>query len=558
MVPRGPLSFDGDLSAVARAGELTRHKGFGPATAEVVREVVENGVSTLHEELREKTPAGLFELLGIPGLGVKRIRTLHEKLGIDSLDALERAARHGEIAKLQGFGEKTQEKLLEGVQFRRGVRRPRLPEAWAAARAAAELLGAVDGVTRVEVAGELRRWVETVDRVELVVEVEEPARVIEAFLAQPGVTEAEVNGGAGGDGDAGAALREPTAQVVLANGLTMRLHCAAPDEFAATLVHTTGSAEHWEALHRRADAVDVRLGERGVWKDGGQVVGGSEEALYQALGLAYIAPELREGAGEVEAAAEGRLPELVRLEDLEGCFHCHTTYSDGKASVREMAEAALARGWRYLGLADHSRAAAYAGGLDVDAIARQHEEIDEWNAERGSELWLFKGIEADILTNGRLDYADEDEDVLARFDYVVASVHSSFGLSQAEQTARVLKALENPHLTFLGHPTGRLLLSREGYAIDMDAVIEAAAERGVGIEINANPWRLDMDWRLWRRAAELGVRAAINPDAHSVDGLDDVRYGVAVARKGWLTPAEVVNSWSFEEVKKFFAEDWRR
>src|SRR5690606_30349046 len=218
-------------------------------------------------------------------------------------------------------------------------------------------------------------------------------------------------------------------------------------------------------------------------------------------------------------AAAGDVPRLIAYGDLRGCFHNHTTYSDGRATVREMAEAALARGWRYLGIADHSRAAAYAGGLDLDEIARQHDEIDAWNEERGYELWLFKGIEADILPDGRLDYADEDEDVLARFDYVVGSVHSSFGLPLAEQTERVIRAMDNPQLTFLGHPTGRLLLSRRGYEIDIGAVIEVAAERGVAIEINSNPWRLDMDWRHWREAKERGVKTALNPDAHGVEGL---------------------------------------
>src|SRR5690606_1623806 len=338
----------------------------------------------------------------------------------------------------------------------------------------------------------------------------------------------------------------------LAEGAMLAVSCAAPGSFAAALLHATGSEEHWAALVERAASLGMQLTPGGLLRDGAPVAAEDEAALYAALELTFVPPELREGRGELEAAAAGALPRLVAYEDLRGCFHCHTTYSDGRATLREMAEAALARGWRYLGIADHSRAAAYAGGLSPDDVRRQHEEIDAWNEERGHELWIFKGIEADILPDGRLDYADGDEEVLASMDYVVGSVHSSFGLSQAEQTARVLRALENPYLTFLGHPTGRLLLSRRGYAIDLDAVIDAAAERGVAIEINANPYRLDMDWRYWREARAKGVRTAINPDAHSIDGLDDVRYGVGVARKGWLGVEDVVNAWGVDEVKAYF------
>ncbi|MFW6078268.1 MAG: PHP domain-containing protein, partial [Gemmatimonadota bacterium] len=353
----------------------------------------------------------------------------------------------------------------------------------------------------------------------------------------------------------GERVGETAARARLTDGVEVRVRCAPADAFAAAWVHATGSEAHVERLAARAASRGLRLNEYGLWRGEERVAVADEAALYDALGLGYIEPELREGDGEVEAAAgEGELPGLVDLDDLRGCFHCHTTYSDGHATVREMAEAAAERGWRYLGLADHSQAAAYAGGLSPEGIERQHEEIDAWNAERGDELWLFKGIEADILPDGRLDYDDLGDAVLGRFDYVVGSIHSSFGLSEAEQTKRVLRAMENPHLTFLGHPTGRILLSREGYAIDLDAVIEAAAERGVGIEINANPRRLDLDWRRWRRARALGVRTAINPDAHSVDGLDHVRWGVGVARKGWLGPDDVVNAWDLDAVRRHLAE----
>jgi DNA polymerase (family X) len=275
----------------------------------------------------------------------------------------------------------------------------------------------------------------------------------------------------------------------------------------------------------------------------------SEESLYGELGLEWIPPELREGWGEVAAAEAGELPVLVEYEDLRGTFHCHTTYSDGTASVAEMAEGARARGWRYLGIADHSVSAGYAGGLSVDEVRRQHQEIDAWNREHGAELRLFKGVESDILRDGRLDY---DAEVLATFDYVVGSVHSGFRMAGAEMTRRVTTALANPHLTILGHPTGRLLLSREPYDIDLDAVIDAAAAHGKAIEINGDPHRMDMDWRHWPDARARGVPCALDPDAHSVAGLGAVAFGLAMARKGWLEAADIINTWEPDRVQSYF------
>jgi len=543
---RAAEGLEGDVAALAVSGELAKVKGFGPATAEVARELAATGESTLHRELRSRTPDGLIELLGVPGLGARRLHTLHMELGIASAEDLERAAAEDRIAALPGFGKKTQAKLLEGVAFLRSVRgRRRAPEAWTVASWVVGLLEANAAVGRAKAVGELRRRLETVDVIEVVAATRDADAVIREFLALPNVAHGERDGGA-------------CARVRLADGVAVALRCVEPEAYVAAVVHGTGSPGHWEGLVSRAASLGLRLDDRGLWRGTARVGVDDEAALYAALELDVVAPELREGA-EALAAAEARaLPRLVAYDDLRGCFHCHTTYSDGRASVREMAEAARARGWRYLGIADHSQAATYAGGLTPDAIARQHDEIDAWNEERGHELWIFKGIEADILPDGRLDYADAGENILARFDYVVGSVHSSFGLSEAEQTARVLRAMENPHLTFLGHPTGRLLLSRQGYRIDLDAVIDAAAERGVAIEINANPRRLDMDWRHWRRAREKGVLTAINPDAHSTEGLDDVRWGVNVARKGWLTAGDVINAWELDAVRRHLKEGRKR
>ena len=299
----------------------------------------------------------------------------------------------------------------------------------------------------------------------------------------------------------------------------------------------------------------MRLAADGLWRGEKRVAVRDEKAVYRALELEYVEPELREGWGEVEAAAAGTLPTLVELGDLRGTFHCHTTYSDGRATVDEMGRAAKERGWSYLGLADHSQSAGYAGGLPPAKVREQHAEIDAWNAANGGRgkkrFRLFKGVESDILTDGSLDY---DDDVLASFDYVVGSVHSAFGIGEKAMTARLIRAVSNPRITILGHATGRLLLRRGGYEVDVRAVIDAAAEHGVCVEINADPARLDVDWHNARYAAERGVLIPIDPDAHSTDSLDHVQWGVRVARKGWLSPRNVLNTYELEEVEEFLAQ----
>ncbi len=535
---------DADLWSLAREDRLTSLRGVGPAIASVIGEIVLTGRSTPLEELKAATPLGLFDLLRIPGLGTKRIHLLHSELGIDSLDALEEAARAGRVAAVPGFGAKTQAKILEGIAFARASRRRRrYPEALEAAARLLDWLRARPEVEAAEIAGALRRRMEVVDRVDLVAATDAPEGVEAAFLSLNGVRE---------DG------RDEEGRLVacLADGLSVRLRCVPAGELVAAVAWDTGSDAHLAALAERAEGLGVRLGARGVRKDGEPPLRlADEEALYRALGLQYLPPELREGLGEVERAAAGRVPRLVETDDLRGTFHCHTDWSDGKASVAEMAAAARARGWSYLGLADHSRSAAYAGGLSVERVRAQREEIDRWNEAHGGEgkgrFRIFTGTESDILPDGSLDFPDE---VLASFDYVVGSVHSSFGMSEEEMTARVIRAVRHPSLTMLGHPTGRLLLSREGYAIDLRAVIDAAAEAGVAIEINANPHRLDLDWRHVAYAAERGVLIAINPDAHSTAGLEHVSFGVSMARKAGLEARRILNCWPLDEVAAYFAE----
>ncbi|CAN5619590.1 helix-hairpin-helix domain-containing protein [soil metagenome] len=532
---------DVDLEALSREGTLTSLSGVGPAIAETIRELVETGRSALYEELKTATPIGLYDLLRIPGLGAKRIHTLHGELGIDSLDALEEAARAGRIANLSGFGARTEKKILAGLAFVRTSRgRRRYPEALEVAVRLLLWLRERPGIRHAEIAGALRRRLEIVETVELVAGAEETSTLVEAFVQLNGVTQVVERGGG------------EHALVELTDGLRARLRCVPPERFTGALLWQTGSDAHLRELVEGAAAAGLRLDSDGLWQGDQLVQLADESSLYARLGLAYIPPELREGMGEVALAYAGPLPRLVELDDLRGTFHCHTTYSDGKATVAEMAEAARERGWFYLGLADHSRAAAYAGGLSIERVREQQREIDAWNqANAASGFRIFKGTESDILPDGSLDYPDE---VLASFDYVVGSVHSGFGISREEMTERVLRAVRNPYLTILGHPTGRLLLTREGYPLDVEAVLDAAAEHGVVVEINANPHRLDLDWRHLRYAAERGVLIAINPDAHSVDGLEHVVFGVNIARKGGLEARQVLNTWALEEVGRYFEE----
>jgi DNA polymerase (family 10) len=523
-----------DVSELVRRGEVETIPGIGPATARVIRELVNSGSSKYYVDLRARTPNGFYELLAVPKLGAKRIRILHEKLGINSVADLERAARAGEIAALPGFGGRTQEILLEGINYVRGtLGRRRLFEALDVGPRLLGFVRALPGVIDAEVAGELRRRMETVDGIDIVAAIEPDDRdkAIAIFLDLPGVMEAQRQG-------------DDRAFARLSDGFMLRLRCASPKTYPVTLVTATGSDAHVAAVRARAEHQG---------KPFEQINAASEADLYQQLGLQFVEPELRETGDEIDVAAAGELPQLVEMEDLRGCFHCHTVYSDGRHTVAEMAQAAQQRGWRYLGIADHSKYAGYAGGLTADEIAKQHDEIDAWNEQNGKKVWLFKGIEADILADGRLDYEDEP-DVLASFDYTVGSVHSSFNLPEPAMTARLIRAMQNPALTFLGHATGRLLLSRAGYKIDVERVFAAARALGVAVEINADPYRLDLSWQYWRRGKQLGVRTAINPDAHSMRSLGVVEYGICMARKGWLEKSDVVNTWTLPAVRKFLRQ----
>lgn len=532
---RALQGYDADLAAGLESGEVAALKGVGKGLLTEIEALLRTGKSPTLEELRTEVPKGLLEMLEVPGLGPKRVKLLHDQLGIASLGELEYACNENRLVQLDGFGAKTQEKILRGIDtVRRFSGRHLLSDAWDLADHLRERIGAIEGVQQIELAGSIRRRKETIGDVDLLVCAEDPARVHEEFTHLDGVEEVI------GSGDTKSSVR-------LNSGIQVDLRTVTRAQFPFALLYFTGSKEHNTHLRQRAKDRSLKLNEYGLFPVNAEASldCANEAEVYEALGLHPIPPELREDRGEFEAAEAGALDELVTEQHIRGALHNHTTYSDGAHSVREMAEAARALGWQYLGLSDHSQSAFYANGLKVDAIARQHDEIDEVNASF-DDFVVLKGIESDILRDGSLDYEDE---ILARMDFVVASVHGNFGLSEREQTERCIRAVQNPFTTILGHPTGRLLLARDGFALDLDAVIEAAAEVGCALELNANPQRLDLDWRELRKATAHGVRISIGPDAHRTDGLADLRYGVAIARKGWVTPAQVLNTLELPQLR---------
>jgi DNA polymerase (family 10) len=523
-----------DIGPLVRSGEIATMKGIGPATLSVIQEMAETGDSSYYEQLSEDTPEGLIEMLRVPGLGTSKIHAIHEGLGIDNLHELEAAARDGRLAALPRFGEKTAEKILKGIAYLRETSEFILfPQALAEAKRLLASIAAHPDVARAEMAGSVRRRCAVIRDLDIVAACSDaPERVATSFAHAPGVREAVGVGG-----------RSITIRFV--DGTLLDLHCVLPDEFAMALWHATGSAPHERAIRDRAKSLGFAMeGDRLLDSAGTRVPIPDEERFYSALGLSYIEPELREERGEIEAAAGDSLPSLITLPDIRGVLHCHSQYSDGKATIEEMAAAARERGWKYLGISDHSQSAFYAGGLSSDAVRRQHAEIDSIN-ERADDFRILKGIEADILADGTVDY---DAELLDSFDYVIASVHSRFGMEREAMTDRVLRALDDPHVAILGHPTGRLLLTRDAYAIDLEAVIAKATEVGVAVELNADPHRLDIDWRYCQMARQLGCTIEIGPDAHSPGGLDNMEIGVGVARKGWLEPANVLNTGTADDV----------
>jgi DNA polymerase (family 10) len=547
-------TLEEDVGAVITEDRLQAIPGIGEALAKKITELHATGRLEFYEKLKASITPGLVEMLEIPGLGAKKIKALHEKLGISAVAELARACAEGRVAALDGFGEKSQEKILAGIRNRAAyARRHRWWEAFAAAEPILQGLRALPQVRRAEHAGSLRRGLETVGDLDFLVAAEAWAPIVEWFTTRPEVREVTAKG-------------ETKTSVRYAGGLQADLRIVPPAQFAFALHHFTGSKDHNVQMRQRALARGLSLSEWGLVPAEGEGTAKekaeaqrksrsaklknirSETDIFAALGLHYIPPELREGLGEIEAAEKGKLPRLVEVGDIRGVFHNHTTASDGRSTLAEMVAAAQGHGWEYLGIADHSKASFQANGLDEARLRRQITEIAALNRSGRFTTQVLAGVECDILSDGRLDL---DEAVLRELDYVVVSVHSAFTLSEAEMTARIIRALEHPRATMLGHPTGRLLLKREGYPVNVAKVIDAAVANRVAIELNAHPQRLDLDWRHWRRAAERGLQCVINPDAHDTAGLDHIRAGINAARKGWLTAEQVLNTRGLAGVREY-------
>jgi DNA polymerase (family X) len=544
---RAVNGLDGDIEQLTRQDKLKGVPGLGSTIIKRIEEAVETGHIALYDELVETTPPIKLEMMRIPGVGPKKINAIYNQLHVNSIPDLVQACEENKVADLPGFGKKTQDKIIQGIAFlAQHAGRFLYPVAEEEASHIYAALKELPEIVRLQVAGSLRRRRETIGDIDMVASVADSAsddirrKIMDVFTSRPSVQAITGKG-------------ETKSSVVLSSGMNMDLRVVIDSQFPNILHHFTGSKEHHIPLRRRALSMNMTINDYGLFRGKEphlELVPCKDETdIYSALGMAYIEPELRENMGEIEAAINGTLPELVQESDLRGVLHVHSTWSDGHNTIREMAEACIARGLTYLGLTDHSKTAAYAGGLNEEDLLRQHEEIDLLNEEYTGRIRILKGTECDILRDGSLDFAD---DVLVTLDFVVASIHSLFNLSPEEQTQRMLRAISNRYVDIIGHPTGRILLGREGYTLDLDAVIDAAAEHGVCIEINAHPSRLDLDWRYLHRARDKGIKIPIDPDAHVISGLDDMRFGIGIARKGWLRASDVLNTMSTDALLDFF------
>ena len=513
--------------------DLTELPHIGDSTAEKIEEYVETGTMEKLEELRAEVPEGLRQVMDVEGLGPKRTHQLFEELGIKNLEDLSKAADAGKIAELEGFGEKTQQKILDGIERARDAdHRTKFARAEELAEPLVDHLDAVDGVERVTIAGSYRRRKETVGDLDILVTCDESEDVMDAFTGYDDVEEVSSRG-------------ETRSTVILAGGFQVDLRVVEDKSYGAALHYFTGSKEHNIACRQLGVDEGYKINEYGVFEDDERIAGQTEEEIYDLLEMDWVPPELREDRGEVEAAQKGELPDLVELDDIRGELHSHTTESDGRNTLREMVEAAVEFGHDYYAVSDHSKAMTVANGLDAERLAEQAGAIDELD-EEFDEITLLKSCEVDILEDGSLDLDDE---ALSKLDIITCSVHSHFNLSEEKQTERFLKAMDNPHCHILGHLTGRLIGSRDAYPVSVEKIIEKAAETGTMIEINSQPDRLDLDDRHAKLAREKGVKIAITTDAHATGHLRNIKYGVNQARRGWLEADDVANTRTWKQLQ---------
>ena len=506
-----------DIGRLVREDRLTTLPRIGDALASQIKQLYLTGQSSVLNALRMEFPTGVVELSSVPGLSVEKIRQLQDELGISSLDELKAAAEAGKLQKLKGFGAKTEQRLLAHISkpIKKTKQRIHLHHALSAAEQVIDVLKSIDGVLDVSIAGSLRRWVETVDTVDLVVSTNEPAAVIEQFLRFPLILSSHMDGPNG-------------CFAQLSDGATVSLTAVAPAEFALTLLVKTGSEAHLNRLKAHAERKSTSLAK----------LPRTEEQIYKRLGLAYIPPELREDEGEIEAASRKKLPlDLVTEADIQGMVHCHTTYSDGVHTLEAMVRGAEEMGMKYITITDHSPTAVYAGGLNLDKLKRQWEEIDE--VQTKVKIKILRGTESDIIASGKLDYPDE---VLEKLDVIVASIHARYKMDAAAMTERITTAMRQPLFKIWGHGLGRLLQRRPPVECDVERILDVIAESNAAIEINGDPYRLDLEPRWVREARKRKIKFVVSVDAHSVRAMNNLKFGVAMARRGWVTRKEVLNT----------------
>lgn len=531
-----------DLEERIENGTLTHVKGIGKNLAEHITELYRTGRISEYEKLRRTIPDGVFDMLEIAGLGPKKVKFLFEKMKVKDVGQLELICRAGALRKYKGWGRRSEEKILQGIAYlRRNIGQHLYSHALAAALEVFDPLSNDRNTIRAEIAGSLRRRKEIIRDIDIVLSARDPKKAMDLFTSLPAVEKVVQKG-------------DTKSSVMLRTGISADLRVVSDMEFPYALHHFTGSKEHNVAMRSRAIKMGMKMNEYGLFKVSGKketlIPCRTEADIFARLGLEFVPPELREDMGEIRAAEEGRLPKLIENMDVKGVLHVHSSSSDGINTVEELARFAQKMGYSYLGICDHSQTASYAGGLKPAGLKKQWKEIDSVNRKMKG-FKVLKGIESDILPDGSLDYPD---DILEQFDFVIGSVHSKFNMPEDEMTARVIRAMSNPHMRILGHPTGRLLLSREAFKIDMHRIIDAAAEYGVAIELNSNPHRLDIDWRLIPYAKQKGVKIAICPDAHTAENLMDMMFGIGIARKGWLEKDDVINTWEIDRLMKWMGK----
>lgn len=515
--------LDISVAQLVEEDRLREIKGVGDALEQKITEFVNTGELGYHQKLRAKFPSTIFTLFAIPGLGPKRIKQVYDELNIQSIEDLERACLDGSLRELKGFGPKMIEKLQRAISFAKEHQGENyFDKAHSEARRLVNILSEDPSVIRIDIAGSLRRCKEVVKDVDIIASSADPESLMNRFVGDEYVAEVTGHG-------------ETKSSVVLRSGIGADLRVVSDEQYPFALAHFTGSKEHNVVMRQRAKERGLKLNEFGLFEGDVSRDCRSEKDIFSALDLPYIQPELREDRNEFSLA---NTPNLIQLEDLRGVVHCHSTYSDGQNTLQEMAQAAQDSGFEYLTMTDHSQSAGYAGGLRPDRVEQQIEEIETINAKLEG-FRLIKGIESDIRADGSLDY---DEDILKRLEVVIASVHSNLDMSEEVATKRIVAAVENPYCRILGHPTGRLLITRKGYDLDYEKVFDACAANNVSIEINANCRRLDLDWRYVRQARDKGIKFCISPDAHSTGAIDLMGYGIGIARKGWLEPGDVLNT----------------